>query len=678
LGRIGRCFSSSSCDAKAVLTTLRANDRIRPVATLRVQGATHRRHAGNSRGRSDALSTVQESRVYIINMKHLIHFGQTAVPAMLLLVAILLAFGPGEGLAAAPIADAAGNFPRGLDSYADSGTPGLLAVLANRIEIEPFNLIASLIFLAAITHTFLTSFFLGISRRWQLEHERAKAEGSVPRHSVHHGAELLHFLGEVEVVFGIWAVVLVAAITLFHDWGTAAGYIVRRVDFTEAMFVVVIMTLAATRPILKLTESLMSWVAGLFGGSVTAWWMTILSLGPVLGSFITEPAAMTLSALLLSDKFYELNPCTRLKYATIGLLFVNVSVGGTLTHFAAPPVLMVAGHWGWNMSHMFLLFGWKAVVGIILANGLYCVAFRAEFARLQERFEPRVLRAEIRRRYLGRDAMEDELDAAIDSVNEELDARGVIEEKIREVTEKVKERLKSQYLDRLQARGIKPELALKAFEKRFEEVRLSRMRRYLPGLLPREQRAAFHDPEWDCREDPVPAWVTLIHVIFLVWTIVNAHYPQFFLAGMLFFLGFARVTESYQNRIDLKQPLLVGFFLAGLVIHGGLQGWWISPALSRLGELPLMTVATVLTAFNDNAAITFLSTLVPDFSESLKYCVVAGAVIGGGMTVIANAPNPAGQSLLKHYFENGVSPVGLMVAALAPTTIFFLLFALLR
>jgi Na+/H+ antiporter NhaD/arsenite permease-like protein len=87
-----------------------------------------------------------------------------------------------------------------------------------------------------------------------------------------------------------------------------------------------------------------------------------------------------------------------------------------------------------------------------------------------------------------------------------------------------------------------------------------------------------------------------------------------------------------------------------------------------------MLGATILTAFNDNAAITFLSTLVPGFTDSLKYAVVAGAVAGGGLTVIANAPNPAGQSILKKYFENGVSPAGLLKAAIVPTAIVWLVF----
>ena len=176
----------------------------------------------------------------------------------------------------------------------------------------------------------------------------------------------------------------------------------------------------------------------------------------------------------------------------------------------------------------------------------------------------------------------------------------------------------------------------------------------------------------------MPAWVTLVHVLFMGWTILTAHHAPLFILGMLFFLGFAQVTEDYQNKIDLKPAMLVGFFLAGLVIHGGLQGWWIAPILGNLGEIPLMAAATLLTAFNDNAAITYLSTLVPSFSDALKYAVVAGAVTGGGLTIIANAPNPAGISLLKKHFGGAVSPLGLVAASITPTIIMFVLFLLTR
>jgi hypothetical protein len=608
-------------------------------------------------------------------------YGKVGSIVFLCLLGIGLISGAWAIAAEKPAADA-GAFPRSLDSYNDSDVKSIAAILKNRIQQEPFNLVATLIFFCAIIHTFLTSKFTAISHKWEHEHEEKKKEGLVDRHSVHHGAELFHFLGEVEAVFGIWVIALVGAIFVFYDWKTVVNYISYRVNFTEAMFVVVIMTLASTRPILKLSERIMWKIADLLGGTLTAWWFTILTIGPLLGSLITEPAAMTISALLLGHKLYDLEPSEKFKYASIGLLFVNISVGGTLTHFAAPPVLMVAGPWNWGMGHMIVVFGWKALLGVIISNTVYYAIFRRELARLQKSYVQRSIKEEIRFKYLSRRELDAEFEKIASAVDDEIGFRQIFEQQIEKVMPQIKQRLadrlQEKYLPSIAAEGIDQNLVQDAFDKRFEEVKLSRMREFLPGLLPEHERPEFQDPQWDERDDPVPGWVTISHVAFMAWTIVNAHHPELFIPGLLFFLGFAQVTSPYQNRIDLKPALLVGFFLGGLVIHGGVQGWWIAPVLGNLTDIPLMLMATVLTAFNDNAAITYLSTLVPGFTDSLKYAVVAGAVAGGGLTVIANAPNPAGQSILRKYFENGVSPAGLLKAAILPTIIVWLCYLIFR
>jgi hypothetical protein len=390
-------------------------------------------------------------------------------------------------------------------------------------------------------------------------------------------AEIMHFLGEVEAIFGIWVVPLLVAMTIYKGWPAAEEYVSHGVVFTEPMFVVVIMCIASTRPVLRFAEQGLRMFANLGGGRPAAWWLAILTIGPLLGSFITEPAAMTICALLLARQFYDFNPSVKFRYATLGLLFVNVSVGGTLTHFAAPPVLMVTAKWNWDTPFMLTHFGWKAALGIVVANLIYFAIFRREFAALRR----------------SDDADEQPL-------------------------------------------------------------------------------------HWSDRTDPVPAWVTVKHLAFLGWTVFTAHYPALFIGGFLFFLAFTAATEHHQNQLSLKPALLVGFFLGGLVIHGGLQGWWIGPLLGRLGEAPLLLGAMGLTAFNDNAAITYLASLVPDFSDGLKYAVVAGAVAGGGLTVIANAPNPAGQSILSSYFRDGVAPLSLALGALLPTVVMALCFLLLR
>lgn len=476
--------------------------------------------------------------------------------------------------------DALIEFPRNLSSYPALPQQPLLEVLQSRVDIEPFNLVATAIFFIAVIHTFVASWFTAAAHGVQHRHAQRMAAAGLPdTPSV--VAELLHFLGEIEVIFGLWSVVLLFAIAFVEGWGTATHYVNSTVNYTEPLFVVVIMALASTRPIVGLAESWLRTLAGVGGATPAAWWIAILTVAPLLGSLITEPAAMTIGALLLARQFFDLKPSAALRYGTLGLLFVNVSIGGTLTHFAAPPVLMVARAWDWSTPFMLGHFGWRAAAAIVASTALYYLYFRGEFRRLAL------------------------------------------------------------------AKAV-PEVEVAA-----EEAEANR------SLL------------------PVPAWVTLVHIGFMVWTVFNAHYPALFVGGFLIFMGFARATAAYQSRLDIKTPLLVGFFLAGLVIHGGLQGWWIAPVLSSLSEDGLFWGATVLTAFNDNALITYLATLVPDFAESFKVAVVEGAVTGGGLTVIANAPNPAGQALLSRFFDDAVNPGKLFAAAVIPTLIAAAMFRLI-
>jgi hypothetical protein len=120
----------------------------------------------------------------------------------------------------------------------------------------------------------------------------------------------------------------------------------------------------------------------------------------------------------------------------------------------------------------------------------------------------------------------------------------------------------------------------------------------------------------------------------------------------------------------LKEGLLVGFFLAGLVVLGGMQQWWLQPIVSSLEPKALFFGAMGLTAITDNAALTYLGSLIEGMSDAAKYMLVAGAVAGGGLTVIANAPNPAGVALLRGGFNDAsISAIGLLLGALLPTMV---------
>ena len=468
------------------------------------------------------------------------------------------------------------DFPPALSYYADSHLVGIWEVFRHRVVEEPLNIWVSLLFLAAIAHALCARRILN----WAHTLKANRTGKHIPA-TVENGASpivrLLHLLAEVEVVFVIWSAPLFLLLAASLGWHPTLRYFNGKVSYEEPVFVTVMMAIAGTRPVLQFAERCLGFLASLGGGGPAAWWLTVLTVGPVLGSLVTEPAAMTISALLLAKQFYEKGPSSRFAYASLGLLFVNISVGGVLTHFAAPPVVMVAKAWNWTTPFMAAHFGWVAVLGIVLANLLYYLVFKSEFTRMAGSTPP-------------------------DS----------------------------------------------------------------PG-----EHAV-------CATVPVPSWVVATHLLFLLWSVVCAHYLVLLLGGFCCFLAFQEITREHQDKLALRSPLLVGLFLAGLVIHGGLQQWWIEPVLSRLSETPLMLGALTLTTLNDNAAITYLATLVPDLTQNLKYAVVAGAISGGGLTIIANAPNPAGQSILARFFPGGISPLGLFLGALAPTIIVACCFLLLR
>jgi hypothetical protein len=403
--------------------------------------------------------------------------------------------------------------------------------------------LAAGLFALALLHTFCAKLF-----------ER------LAHHSKRH-AGLFHLLGEVEVVFGFWAFVLVAAMALVRGGSEAIAY-AESLQYTEPLFVFVIMVVAASWPILRTVESLVNGLARFapVRTAVAKVWLC-QALVPLIGSFITEPAAMTLAALLLAPLVFNTALPERLKYAALGVLFVNVSIGGTLTAFAAPPVLMVAAAWNWDSAFMASTFGWRAAVAVL-------------------------------------------------------------------VNASVMTALLSRHLADVPAPASSADAA------------------------------------------PVPLAVQAIHLAFLAGVVLFAHHPVIFLGLFLFFLGFTQAYAHYQSPLILKEGLLVGFFLAGLVVLGGMQQWWLQPVVSSLQPTALFFGALGLTAVTDNAALTYLGSLIAGITDASKYALVAGAVAGGGLTVIANAPNPAGVALLRKGFaDESIGAGGLLLGALAPTAV---------
>ncbi len=422
------------------------------------------------------------------------------------------------------------------------------------INHSNMELFATIAFALAVLHTFLTSRFQRIASGFP--------EGSV-------GENLFHLLGEVEIVFGLWAGIYLAFVAFSQGFTSSLDYLNGR-NFTEPAFVFVVMAVCSTRPILNVAARLIELCSQAIPLKRSlAFFISALTVGPILGSLITEPAAMTVTALILSQRYYSKRMSEPLKYAVLGVLFVNVSVGGTLTPYAAPPVIMVASQWGWDFAFMISHFGWKGVLACVVSTLLVAYRFRKEISRV---------------------------DIALSNTGQKA----------------------------------------------------------------------------------VPIWVSALHLLFLALIVLSAHHMVLFIGLFLFFMGLVVVTHEYQSELNLKSPLLVSFFLGGLIILGGRQNWWIEPVIKSLDSTFLFLGSIGLTAIIDNAALTYLGAQVPNLADTSKYYLVAGAVVGGGLTVIANAPNPAGFGILNPTFgATGIRPLGLFKAALIPTLISGLCYYLL-
>lgn len=416
--------------------------------------------------------------------------------------------------------------------------------------------LGTVFFALAVTHTFFVKYFHHLSLKW-------------PQRSLR--SSFFHLLSEVEVVFGFWAAIFMLIFMISTNREHATLYL-ENIEFIEPVFVFAIMIICATAPIMKVAEKLIEKVSGAVAGltglkSVYTDYFVLLTLGPLMGSLITEPAAMTVTALLLKDYLHKAQ--NKLLYATLALLFVNISIGGSLTPFAAPPILMVAGPWGWDFKFVFMHLGFKACVAVFINASLGTWFLRKE----------------------------------------------------------IKE----------------------------QSLSLS-------------QQTSFAE------KAKIPPWVILLHLLFLIWVVMNAHHVNTMLGIFLLFIGLTTVTQPYQNQLKIRESLLVAFFLAGIMVFGPLQKWWLEPIVASFSHFKLYLSATLLTSFTDNAALTYLGTQVPNLSQESKIALVQGALVGGGLTIIANAPNAAGFSILSGKFGGVLNPLRLIQFALLPTLVAFICF----
>ncbi len=416
---------------------------------------------------------------------------------------------------------------------------------------RPLEVVGTLFFILAVIHTFLVGQFLKISQKFSKD-------------SLWHN--FFHLLSEIEVVFAIWAAAFMGLFAAIEGWSATLDF-QSKLNFTEPFFIFVVMVICSTRPILNSARLIILNASGVIQKNlrtpaVLTDMAVLLILGPLSGSLITEPAAMTVTASLVGSMLSK--DSKKVIYGLIAVLFVNISIGGALTPFAAPPILMVASKWNWDFSFVFFHLGWRSALAVVI-NALGVVLF---------------------------------------------------------------------------------------FRKDLSEN--------CSTLKQVEHRISVSHAQ-------IPWPILWIHVVFLAAIVFTSHSQNSFMGIFLLFLGVASVSGKFQDQLRLKESLLVAMFLGGIIQFGAFQKWWLTPLLQTMSDWTLFQCSLVLTAVTDNAALTFLGSQVSGLSDASKYALVSGAIAGGGLTVIANAPNAAGFSILSHKFSEGLKPMRLLWAALIPT-----------
>lgn len=414
--------------------------------------------------------------------------------------------------------------------------------------------IATLFFSLALLHTFTVSYFAKLAHRFP---KGTAAEA------------FFHLISEVEVVFGFWATLFLGFWAILEGPKAVIQY-QESLNMTEPLFIFCIMIIASTRPVVTLARQAILFVSHYLAKMIkykpeVIQFFVLLTVGPLLGSLITEPAAITITALLLYRMIDKTKIESSFLYAIVALLFVNISVGGALTHFAAPPILVVARTWGWTLQDVFINLGEAAVAAVFINTFLFVFLYRKKMTQM---------------------------------------------------------------------------------------------------LMPIE-----------VDHYPMPKWVIISHLLFMFLVVSTAHYPQVFFGIFLIFIGLVTVTNIYQDQLKFKESLLVAFFLSGLIVFGSFQRWWLEPLITSLSDTTLFLGAIGLTAITDNAALTYLGSQVPNLGELSKWALVSGALVGGGLTILANAPNPAGYSILSSKFpDTSLNAAKLFKAAILPTTVALICF----
>lgn len=234
----------------------------------------------------------------------------------------------------------------------------------------------SIIFVCAIIHTFLTSTFYSLHEKYK----KKTSKDLEKRKRYRLLSEVYYFLSEVELVFGFWIVPLIVGLLFTSEIDQTILYLRTR-DYTYAIYMTVVVVFASTRPVVIFAEKVLEYISRLGGNNAKSWWWTILTVGPILDIILKEPGAMTISSILLAKTCFPFIKDTKFRYATLALLFINISLCGLLAPYTSRSLFLVATQENWNTGYTIVRFGWKAIMILLINNSLYYYFFKKHFAK---------------------------------------------------------------------------------------------------------------------------------------------------------------------------------------------------------------------------------------------------------------------------------------------------------
>lgn len=235
---------------------------------------------------------------------------------------------------------------------------------------------ATVLFFFSVVHTFLTPWFY---QRFQVcKHKKMIFPEKWKKYLWL--SECYRLLSRVETVFILWAVPLFLWFLYTEGYKMTISYFNSR-NYIFSLFIIIMLLLLESRPIVYLSECIFSSIAKIGKQSPRCWWWTLMIATPVSSVLLKETGAMIIATTLLSRSFYRFAPSTRFAYATMGLLFSNISLGGLTTGLSSRALFIILPSVKWGNSFILKYFCWKALIAILISTTVYYLIFRKEFAR---------------------------------------------------------------------------------------------------------------------------------------------------------------------------------------------------------------------------------------------------------------------------------------------------------